>query len=278
MDTGSSLTARQWRAVEALAEGCSFTEAALIAGVGPRRLYEWRQQPAFRSALDGALVELHEQVRGRLEGLADLAVDRLREVLEDGDDRVAVRAALGLRARGCGEGGFARVRPTGDGYRRSRDATPFPTRYDKPSTEAVAAGLSAPQWGQAGSPGCMTPLHSGQVTGSAALCGSFPQEGHRVAPTTVSAPHVAQTGRLAFLLASPSRAATTTPIGPSNIPRINPVPARFFELETAAPRKPHTSIPIPSHVQSIAVSSFGSSIYMAPRPRGEPRTFFVDAP
>jgi len=160
---------------------------------------------------------------------------------------VAIRPgpALGLRARGCGG----------------------------------RQGRAAPQWGQAGSPGWMTPLQAGQVTGSAGLCGSFPHAGQRVAPTIVLAPHVAQVGRaLGFLLASPSRAATTTPIGPRSIPRISPVPARFFELATAAPRKPQTSIPIPSHVQSIAVSSFGGSIYLAPRPRGEPRTFFVDAP
>ncbi len=94
-----ALNARQWRAVEALVEGCSYAEAAQAGDVSPRRLYEWRQQPAFREALDRALVELHDRVHGRLEGLAELAVDRLRQVLEHGEDRVAVRAALGVLDR-----------------------------------------------------------------------------------------------------------------------------------------------------------------------------------
>ncbi len=94
-----SLTARQWRAVEALVEGRSYAEAAAVADVSPRGLYEWRQQPAFREALERALVELHDRVHGRLEGLADLAVDRLRRVLEQGEDPHAVRAALGVLDR-----------------------------------------------------------------------------------------------------------------------------------------------------------------------------------
>ena len=94
-----NLSARQWRAVEALVEGRSYAEAAAAGAVSPRCLYKWRQQPAFREALERALVELHDRVHGRLEGLADLAVDRLRRVLEEGEDCHAVRAALGVLDR-----------------------------------------------------------------------------------------------------------------------------------------------------------------------------------
>jgi len=94
-----NLTRRQWRAVETLVEGGSYAEAAQAGSVSPRRLYVWRKQPAFREALEQALAELHDRVHGRLEGLADLAVDRLRRVLEEGEDRHAVRAALGVLDR-----------------------------------------------------------------------------------------------------------------------------------------------------------------------------------
>ncbi len=94
-----NLTARQWRALEAMVQGRSYADAAQAGEVSPRRLYEWRQQPAFHKALQDAQAGLHERVSGRLEALADAAVDRLARVLEKGEDRVAVRAALGVLDR-----------------------------------------------------------------------------------------------------------------------------------------------------------------------------------
>jgi len=93
------LTNRQWRAVEALVEGRSYAEAAVAGEVGPRQLYEWRQQPAFRLALEEALAELRAGMHGRLASLAELAVNRLARVLVHGEDRHAVRAALGVLDR-----------------------------------------------------------------------------------------------------------------------------------------------------------------------------------
>ncbi len=116
-------------------------------------------------------------------------------------------------------------------YRRRSEPSFRPRRCGHPlrvSCFPRIGGLSAPQWGQAGSPDWTTPLHEEQVTGSTAHLGSFRP-----------------------LLASPSRAATSTPIGPSKRPRTKPVPARFFELATAAPRKPHTAKPKQSHELSM---------------------------
>ena len=56
------LNARQLRALEALVEGRTYAEAASRGEVSPRRLYEWRQEPAFRQALARAHAELHERV------------------------------------------------------------------------------------------------------------------------------------------------------------------------------------------------------------------------
>jgi hypothetical protein len=51
-EPGDNLTPAKRLAVAALVAGQTFCEAARVAGVNRRTLYEWRQEPAFKSAVE----------------------------------------------------------------------------------------------------------------------------------------------------------------------------------------------------------------------------------
>lgn len=91
----------QLRAVEALAGGATMAAAASAAGVSPRALHRWRQQPAFeaamrdatRDAFDGALRVLAAGLRSAAEFLTDTAAGRAEP---EPQRIVAARAVLTL--------------------------------------------------------------------------------------------------------------------------------------------------------------------------------------
>jgi len=90
-----ALTPRQRRAIGCLLVARNTTEAAKAAGLGRRTLVTWLRDPVFVAALRAAEAEALDGMSRRLMTLADLALDNLDTVLEDGEatDANRLRAA-----------------------------------------------------------------------------------------------------------------------------------------------------------------------------------------
>lgn len=76
------LTPKQARGVEALLTLPTVEQAADAAGVNPRTLQRWAQDPGFRAALSSAEGAAIDRAARRLVTLADLAIDALEDVLK----------------------------------------------------------------------------------------------------------------------------------------------------------------------------------------------------
>ena len=90
-----ALTPRQRRAIGCLLTARNTAEAARAAGLGRRTLCTWLEQPRFVAALTAAESAAIDAATRQLVGLADLAIETLRTVLENPDatDGVRLRAA-----------------------------------------------------------------------------------------------------------------------------------------------------------------------------------------
>jgi hypothetical protein len=91
----SRLTTPKEIALQAILEGASVTTAARQAGVTRQTVSRWRRaDPAFRAMLAEGWRELRFLTYQRMIGLAELALDSLRDVMLDApDSRSRVRAA-----------------------------------------------------------------------------------------------------------------------------------------------------------------------------------------
>jgi hypothetical protein len=89
------LSGPQALAVRAILEGASITAAARQADVTRQTVSRWRREdPGFRAVLAAGWRELRFLTYQRLIGLAELALDSLRDVMLDApDSRSRVRAA-----------------------------------------------------------------------------------------------------------------------------------------------------------------------------------------
>ena len=99
------LTIRQEKAIAALLSCRTVAEAAKLAQVGERSIYRWLKQDTFQSHLRRARRQALSQALGRLQQVADRAVDTLDTILDDKKattaSRVsAVRAALRYACHG----------------------------------------------------------------------------------------------------------------------------------------------------------------------------------
>ena len=100
------LTIRQEKAITALLSCRTVAEAAKLAQVGERSIYRWLKQDTFQSHLRRARRQaLSDRLSGRLQQVADRAVDTLDTILDDKKattaSRVsAVRAALRYACHG----------------------------------------------------------------------------------------------------------------------------------------------------------------------------------
>ena len=99
------LTIRQNKAIAALLISQTVAEAAKRAAVGERSIYRWLKQDTFQSHLRRARRQALSQALGRLQQVADRAVDTLDAILNDekatAAGRVsAVRAALRFACHG----------------------------------------------------------------------------------------------------------------------------------------------------------------------------------
>jgi transposase-like protein len=91
-----SLSAPQAHVVAALAQGRTVTAAAQAAGINRNTIYNWLDQPEFKTAVEAAE---HEYVAILTDGMRDLAaqaLETLRNLLEDPKTPPAVRLKTAL--------------------------------------------------------------------------------------------------------------------------------------------------------------------------------------
>jgi AcrR family transcriptional regulator len=94
-ETARALTPEQARAAIALAQGRTVTAAADAIGVHRSTLYNWfKDDPAFRRAVDEIRRERYERINDEMRDLESLALSRVRRILEED----SVPAAIQLRA------------------------------------------------------------------------------------------------------------------------------------------------------------------------------------
>ena len=93
MKPPDELTPKQEAAVLALMSAPTTDDAARQVGVSPVTLWRWLQLPAFRDRYRAARRQALEQAVGRLQRIADEAVEALRRNLTCGNPSVEVRAA-----------------------------------------------------------------------------------------------------------------------------------------------------------------------------------------
>ncbi len=101
----NDLTIRQDKAIAALLTCRTIAEAAKLAEVGERSIYRWLKQDTFQSHLRRARRQALSQALGRLQQVADRAVDTLDTILDDKKATTAgrvsaVRAALRYACHG----------------------------------------------------------------------------------------------------------------------------------------------------------------------------------
>lgn len=101
MTRKDSLSGRQARALTALLVNPSVVAAAKKAGLGEATLYRYLADPVFKAALDKRRDALVSSITSSLVGLAGLAIEALRDILQDEDASAAVksRTALGWLAQ-----------------------------------------------------------------------------------------------------------------------------------------------------------------------------------
>jgi hypothetical protein len=97
--TGRHLTEAQRTALEALLDGATVTEAALVAGVTRQTVSEWKNhEPAFVEVLRQETRDRLATAHSGILGLVPQAVATLRDDLDAGGERVssAAHAILGV--------------------------------------------------------------------------------------------------------------------------------------------------------------------------------------
>jgi hypothetical protein len=89
----NQLTERQRTAIELLATGKSPVAVARIIEVDRKTVYNWRQDPAFREAVETLREQLWRDASARLRGLVHPSLNIIAEMLTDRFERNRVRAA-----------------------------------------------------------------------------------------------------------------------------------------------------------------------------------------
>ena len=96
----SRLTRRQILTLPILATTPSRAQAARESGISESTLYRWLQDENFRDELRRLTAEAAERTRQELEDLTLQSVRILRELMEDSDPMVRLRAARAVAAMG----------------------------------------------------------------------------------------------------------------------------------------------------------------------------------
>jgi transposase-like protein len=87
-----TLSSQQIEIIEALAGGCSISDAAQRTGVHRNTIHNWRRtNQAFREALEDAEFERAFMLHGKCQDLANLAIQVLQDLLTDPKASASVR-------------------------------------------------------------------------------------------------------------------------------------------------------------------------------------------
>ena len=89
----ADLRPNQRKALEALASGKTTEEAAIIAGVAIRTVFNWRTEPVFKQALQDMTDSTIESATVMLATSALDAIKTLREIAQDKEAKQAVRVS-----------------------------------------------------------------------------------------------------------------------------------------------------------------------------------------
>jgi phage terminase small subunit len=95
-DPAAILLPAQAQVVAALAQGRTVTSAAQEAGIHRNTIYNWLDEPAFKTAVDEAQREYVAILSDGMRDLAALALETLRNLLEDPKTPPAVRLKTAL--------------------------------------------------------------------------------------------------------------------------------------------------------------------------------------
>jgi phage terminase small subunit len=93
LETFNELSEPQQKALLALLQYPTRTEAAKRAGIGRVTLYRWMQQPEFKEALSDARREIASVTTLRVIAISEKAVAALERALDCGDVGHEIRAA-----------------------------------------------------------------------------------------------------------------------------------------------------------------------------------------
>lgn len=78
-----NLTAKQKLAIETLVATGSTSETCRQVGVSRQTVYRWLAEHEFKAALGEASADHLQEITRGLESLGELAIEKIREVLED---------------------------------------------------------------------------------------------------------------------------------------------------------------------------------------------------
>jgi hypothetical protein len=95
-DSSTTLSPVQAQVIAALAQGRTVTTAAQDAGLHRNTIYNWLHEPAFKTAVGEAQTEYVAILSDGMRDLAALALETLRNLLEDPKTPPAVRLKTAL--------------------------------------------------------------------------------------------------------------------------------------------------------------------------------------
>jgi transcriptional regulator with XRE-family HTH domain len=90
-DAGASLTMPQRAAIELLVGGLSVTEVADRVGVNRSTIARWKRDDAFAQEHDIRMQQSVTELRARMPGMLNKAIDVLQAQLDDGDPGIALQ-------------------------------------------------------------------------------------------------------------------------------------------------------------------------------------------
>ncbi len=94
--TAPQLSLSQAKAISALATGRNISSAALLVGVHRSTIHDWLTHPVFQSALAESQQEFLDLYQDQLLAIANLAIDTIRQLLENAELSPALRLRAAL--------------------------------------------------------------------------------------------------------------------------------------------------------------------------------------